>query len=294
MNDIAVLKALPCSPKFSKLCLSEYPFDHQLLTLSGVYRTSRSSYIEMGGTYSASVSSLMRSLSTHDLFKNEIEYSPSFSEMIWFCENPTDVHDSETQEAALSHFNQVSVFHEQNHRIVWSFLPPAPSEERDLCRYLNFAESIVVSLDLALADEIGPKLSPVFERMRVIYRTGTHAKSGDLTRTQRRDHLHALLCSTYFVLELINPEDILAAVDYVLPGQKKINKRAVQRSLEISELFTRVTNPQWQERHWKSSYLKLKKMHRGSMVDALYLPEDPLDFQDEFAIADRIYKELGL
>jgi hypothetical protein len=93
---------------------------------------------------------------------------------------------------------------------------------------------------------------------------------------------------------MINYEDILKAVDYVLPGQKKMNKQAVQRGLELSEHFTRITNPLWQERYWKIAQGKLAKMHRGSQENPLYMPEDPLDLESEFFYAHRLFDYYGL
>lgn len=236
---------------------------------------------------------MMRGLSAQDLFKDEIEFTPSFTELKWFKDHVDEVSDPEAEVEALSRFNEISLFHEQNHRVVWRILPPAPTEERDLSRYLNFAESLVVTLDLALGDELGRKHSPVFERMKVIYRTGGEDRWSEKGKTVYRQSLFAILYSTYLLLEMTNPEDVLKAVDYVLPGQKKINAQAVERSLDIDELFTRITNPQWQARYWKDASRKLKAMHKKNEEAPLYLPEDPLDFE-AFDLAGHLFDHFGL
>ncbi len=295
LEDVAILCALPVSKRHNKLLLEEYPFDRQLLEASSLYRASRKLYLSLGGRFHPRVCSTMRSLSTQDLFKDDIEYSPSLSELMWFKDHVHDVVDPQAELVALSRFNEISIYHEQNHRIVWRILPPAPQEERDLCRYLNFAESLVVTLDLALGDELGKKLSQTFELMKVIYRPGGEDKWHKEAKAIYRQYLLAILSSTYYTLEWMNSEDVLKAVDYVLPGQKKMNKDAVRRGLELSEHFTRITNPLWQERHWKEAGAKLKKMHRGSKEDALYLPEDPLDLEEgEFFYAHRVFDMFGL
>jgi hypothetical protein len=294
LKDLEVLCGLPASKKYQKLQLSEYPFDAQLLNLSALYRESRKLYLSLGGTFIPSVCSTMRSLSAQDLFKDEISYTPVMSELAWFKDNLSDVSDPEIEMEALGRFNGISVYHEQNHRVVWRLLPPAPMEERDVCRYLNFAESLVVILDLALGDELGKSVSPVFERMKVIYRPGGKSKWHESSKKEYRQYLLALLCTTYYALEMINYEDIQKAVDYVLPGQKKMNKEAVVRGLELSEHFTRITNPLWQERHWKIAATKLKKMHKGSKEEPLYMPEDPLDLEAEFFFAHRVFDYFGL
>lgn len=294
LQDVQFLCAIPGSKKFVKLQLPDYPFDLQLLSQSPLYRQSRKLYLDLGGVFSARVSSTMRSLSAQDLFKDEIEYTPSYAEILWFKDHHFEVVDPLNEIEALSRFNEISLFHEQNHRVIWRLLPPPPTEERDLSRYLNFAESLVVILDLALGDQLGRKSSSIFERIKVIYRSGGQHRWLAESKKVYRQYLFSLLCSTYYVLEMTRPEDILPAIDYVFPGQKKMNRQAVQRSLEISELFTRITNPQWQERFSKQALTKLQKLHQGSEEAPLYLPEDPLDLEEEFTIASRVFDFYGL
>lgn len=294
LKDLRLLCSVPTSKKHRHLLLEEYPFDNQLLCLSRMYRESRKLYLSLGGAFNASLCSTMRSLSAQDLFKDEISYTPSATEFLWFKDHQEDVADPAEEMESLIRYSGISLYHEQNHRVVWRVLPPAPSEERDLCRYLNFAESLVVVLDLALGDELGRKLSPVFERLKVIYRPGGENKWHGESKKVYRQYLLALLCTTYYALELINYDDILKAVDYVLPGQKALNKQAVRRGLELSEHFTRITNPLWQERHWKVAQKKLGKMHEGSNEAALYLPEDPLELEAEFFFAHRLFDLYGL
>ena len=294
IKDLDSLSRLPKSAQWRGMVLEEYPFDHQLLSLSRVYRHSRKSYVGLGGVYSRKVSSTMRSLSAHDLFKDEIEYSPCLTEMMWFKDHADEVSDPDNEVDALTRFSDISLFHEQNHRIVWRLLPPAPSEAGSLSRYLNFAESLVATLDIVLADELGRKLSPTFERLKVIYRCGGQTPwSGNGTKAYR-SYLMAFLYATYLTLELVHDDDILKATDYVFPKQSKMNRDAVQRALELSELFTRVTNTEWQKRNLESSGKKLAKLHRGSKVEALRLPRDPLDLDAEFEVAARVLGYFGV
>lgn len=296
LKDLELLASLPTSKKHGKLLLAEYPFDNQLLHLSSLYRNSRSLFYSLGGVFKPTLCSTMRSLSAQDLFKDEIAFTPSASELTWFKDHLEDVADPLEEMDSLVRYNGISLYHEQNHRVVWRLLPPAPkqNERYDIYRYLNFAESLVVVLDLALGDQIGSKLSPAFERMKVIYRPGGKDPWFNESKKVYRQYLLALLCTTYYALELINYEDILKAVDYVLPGQKKMNKHAVKRGLEISEHFTRITNPLWQERYWQQAQVKLTKMHQGSEEEPLYMPEDPLDLEAEFFFAHRVFDYFGL
>lgn len=289
LKDLNLAFSIKTSKKHSDLVLAEYPFDHELLTLSSLYRQSRKLYLSIDGTFVPRVCSTMRSLSAQDLFKDQIDYSPLLSELLWFKDHSTEVLDPVAMMKSLSAYNEISLFHEQNHRVVWRLLPPAPQEQRDFCRYLNLAESIVVTLDLILGDELGPKVSPVFERMKAIYRPGGEDKWFHQSKKEYRQYLQALFYATYLVLELVHHEDILKAVDYVLPNQKKINKDAVRRALELSELFTLNTNQQWQQRFWKQAQTRLALLHKDHPEDVWYLPEDPLDFEEEFVIANRVF-----
>ncbi len=79
----------------------------------------------------------MRSLSAHDLFKDEIDYSPLRSELEWFKDYAQEVYDPEVLMEAFTTYNQISLFHEQNHRLLWRLLPPAPQEQQ---RFLSLFE----------------------------------------------------------------------------------------------------------------------------------------------------------
>ncbi|MBL7544382.1 MAG: hypothetical protein JNL11_11245 [Bdellovibrionaceae bacterium] len=273
------LAMLPTSKRLNKWVLFEYPFDAQLLNLSPLYLKSRQLYTELGGTFNPRICSTMRGLSAQDLFADTIDYTPSLTQITWFAENLNDVVDPEKELESLERYNEISVFHEQNHRVIWRLLPPAPKGQRELGRYLNFAESLVVVLDIALGNQLGPKHSPIFEQMKIIYRSaGRTSKS-----KSKRDYFLAVFVATYLLLELINPEDIQAAVNYILPGQKTLNHTAVHDSLELSELFTRITNPEWQARFWKQAQKKLAKKHAGNSIQELSLPQDPLDLSDDLA-----------
>lgn len=291
IEDANLLFAVPTIQKLPKLVVSELPFDVQLLNLSSLYRQSRKLYLKLGGVFSPKVCSTMRGLSTHDLFKNEIEYTPAHSEMVWLHENIQNMPDSADQLKSIKHFHDISIFHEQNHRIIWKLLPPAPIDKDNLRRYLNFAESLVVSLDLALADQVDPKLSQVFERMNLFYRPAGPVSLKKLTKTEYRQYLLSAFCATYYCLEQVHHDDILKAVNYVLPENKRYNRQAVARGLELNQDFTEVTNPQWQEIYWQSAGLKLNVIHKGSNKPVLFLPSDPLDLDREFEIVEQVFNQ---
>lgn len=290
--DVKTLLDLPVDEQYQKLFLEECPFDSQLITLGTLYRKSRVEYLRLGGSYKASVVSTMRSLSTHDLFKNEIEFTPLHSEMIWLYEHLESMPDAFEQVKAIKHFHDISIFHEQNHRIIWKLLPPAPTDKSNLRRYLNFAESLVVSLDLALADQVdcsNSGLSKVCERLSLFYRPAGPTGLKKLSRSAYRQYLLSVFCATYYCLERIYSKDVLKAVNYVLPKNKKYNRLAVRRGLELNQDFTEITNPQWQEIYWQSAAAKLGKIHQDSKKQVLFLSEDPLDLGPELKFAQKIF-----
>lgn len=294
LKDAQGLLRLPLNKKHESLILQEYPFDAQLISMSRLYRKSREHFLSLGGSYLPRVCSTMRSLSSHDLFNDQIQFTPLRSEFEWFVGHHQECADPVAQMEAMVNFSAISLFHEQNHRILWRLLPPAPEEQRDFCRYLNFAESLVITLDLALGDEIGPEHSPVFEKFKAIYRPSGKMGGSGIPKKLYRQYLHMLLYVTYLALELIEPKDIPKAVNYIFDAPKDLSKEAVKRGLELSELFTLNTNRQWQQRHWRAAQAELEVFHRESLQDPLYLPEDPLDFNQEFQIADQVFKYFGL
>ncbi len=293
LKNFSALCNLSDAVRFPKLALKEYPFDNRLLNISPLYRKSRRFYFSIGGKFSPKVCSTMRALSAQDLFKDEIDYSPIFSEMLWFSSHARVLPDAEIELAAIKQFSDISLFHEQNHRVIWRLLPPAPQEQIDLRRYLNFAESLVVTLDLALGDELGKELSLRFEHLNVLYRPGV-SNPWRASRKEYRRYLLAVLTATYFILEGVDPRDILKAVNFIFQDQKPINKAAVSRSLQLNEHFTKVTNPNWQALYWRTAAVKLQKLHRNSPEPEFYLPEDPLDLQEEYFYARRVFDHYGL
>ncbi len=294
LEDANTILAVPAKKRYSNLLLSESPFDLQLLNLSSLYRLSRQMYLALGGKFSARLCSTMRGLSAQDLFKDEIDYTPALSEILWFRDFGHEVSDADEEITALMRFTEISLFHEQNHRVIWRLLPPVPDDQEDICRYLNFAESLVVTLDMALGDQLGLELSETFERMKAIYHPAGEDNYVKKSKAEYRRYLLAILTTTYYALETLHNDDIPAAVDYVLPGQKKVNKVAVKRAMQLSELFTRVTNPQWQSIYWSVGQKKLKKLQGKTKEDVLYLPLDPLDLEEEYIIANRIFDQFGL
>lgn len=293
VNDLKSINSLKTKKDLNDLVLPEYPFDLQLLSSSKLYEKSRRLYYSIEGKFSAKLCSTLRALSTQDLTANLIEYTPSASEFLWFTENYESVSDQRSEMDALLRFNEISVFHEQNHRILWRLIPPPPHDLRSFNRYLNFAESIVVALDIALGDQLGIDTSEAFERLHLIYRSGALDQESIEAKKEYRQYLIANVLATYFLLEWMDLEDIPKALNYVLPDQQEINEAAVERSLELSENFSRITNPEWQLRNAQEVLNKLQTLHTSIgndiQADIWHMPEDPLDIDQELELLDYVF-----
>lgn len=293
VQDIKQLLEIPTSLEFQSLTVSEYPFDRQLLSLSPLYRFSRKKYLDQGGKFLPSLCSTLRALSAQDLFKDEIAYSPSESEIIWFKDFHEDTSSPELEIESLTLFNGFALYHEQNHRILWHKLPKPAASQEAICRYLNFAEALVVALDIGLGDELG-EISNTFERMKVIYRPGLKNSWKEKSKEDYRKYLMSITVATYFALELIHYDDILDVMNSVLPSQAEINEEALPRALDLSELFSRVTNPLWQDKYWQDAEQKLQTLHKNSSQKPLSLPEDPWDLGPELQTAHFVFDFYGL
>ena len=292
--DANTLFAIAIQNKYPKLRVAELPFDLQLLNSSDLYQKSRKLYLKNGGKFSAKVCSTMRGLVSQDLFNNDIEYTPAESQLRWLAEYGHQISDAHDAISALMQFTEISIFHEQNHRIIWRMLPKVPYEKNSICKYLNFAESLVVALDMALGDQLQKKLSHTFENLKIIYHPSGNDGVDQKSKYEYRKYLLAILATTYYALELLHHDDILGAVNYVLPSQKNINSKAFKRAIQLSEQFTQITNPEWQNIYWKIGTGKLKKIQRTSNKNILHMPVDPLDLDNEFLIAEKIFKAFGL
>ncbi|MEO7163399.1 MAG: hypothetical protein ABI041_10810, partial [Bdellovibrionia bacterium] len=272
-------------PSISPTQLVGQPFDFQLLTLSSLYRKSRRLYRSLGGRYSPSLLSSGRTLSSASLLTDFIEYSPIEQELIW---NATDVLERKAPAQLLKLRTYcTSVFHEQNHRILWGLLPPPPKKASQLRMYLNFAESLVVAADMALGDELGYYHSRLFHLIGVIYHPGTNARQ-DLGNTRNyRNYLHAAIYATYLNLELFEPHEIEQAVRHLYPNIVPYADYVLDRCLRLDRKFVEKTNPFWQHKHGK----KIKAKNADL---PLQLPDDPLDNRLLYLWAEKWMDKLGI
>lgn len=261
----------------SALALEGQPFDRELLDASALFRRSRKAY---RGRFIPSYVSSPRTLASPALLEPFIEYSPIERELFWAAEeSPKRLLELRTVATSL--------FHEQNHRLLWALLPRArPSSLRSL---LNLAESLVIALDMALGDELGPELAPFFYAAGVTYDPGTSVRAELSNRRAYRNYLQAAVHATYLNLELFEPRDIPRAISALFPGLGPFAARAARRAANLDPGFIRKTNLRWQRRHRIELERRLCAKKKG-----LVFPDDPLDNREAYLLGEKWFAAFGL
>ncbi len=289
----ALASQRPRTPRAGEL--AGQPFDRELLAWSKLFARSRALYLGLGGRFESALVSSPRTLSSDILLEPRIEYSPIERELLWSVTDPNQSRDP-------SHFLTVrtycaSLFHEQNHRILWSHMPaPAPGRE-SVRRYLHLAEALVIASDMALADEIGPERAETLYHCGPIYSRGTDLgeklRARKLTRRDYRNYLHVAAYVTYLLLEGLEYKEIKAALPKLYPAlDAKLRDRALDRAGNLDPSFIEVTNPSWQEKHAHRVGPALTRS-KPAGAPRLELPEDPADTRLFYLWAESWYEKLG-
>ncbi len=277
--------------------LPQHPFDTHLCALSSLYRKSRNLFIQNGGGYLPTLNTSPRTLSSLSLLDPIIEYSPVEREYIWAATNA--IERKNTNQLTYTRGLISNLFHEQNHRILWNLLPNAPLKKASVRRYLNFAESLVVTLDMALSDQLGPTLSSIFHLCGLIYDRGAdtnpleliHSTSeGKNLRRLYRNYLHACVYSTYLYLELYEPAEIIKATQSQFNTSIEWGTLAAHRSIRLDSEFVQKTNPFWQMKNWKKAAEQLQSKSEA----ALELPDEPNNPYQLYLWAEKWFELIGL
>ena len=275
------------------LGLKEQPFDSLLLKLSPLYRLSRRTYFAQGGIFDATLLSSTRSLSSVTLLDQCIEYSPIERELIWAATDSIDSKDTKLPHLYASIVYTTAVLHEQSHRILWHFLPgPPPMKKNDGggFRYLNFVESLVITLDLALGDELGGDLSNILYLAGLTYELGTDIRRKKIARRVYRNYLHACLYTTYLLLQFHEPTEIRDIVMRLYGLDGKLTKLAIDRAIQLNQIFVGVTNLDWQE---KNQEVVVKRLTRKNFTP-LEVPRDPMDNNVIYFWAEKWFRKMGI
>jgi hypothetical protein len=276
--------------RLAHLHVAGQPFDRQLLRKSRLYRRSRERYLQLGGAFAPSLMSPPRSLSSASLLDLSIEYSPVEAELIWSATDPVGSNHRATLHRLLETKKYCTLlFHEQNHRVLWTVIPSAPSDEKKLSRYLDLAESFTIALDVALGDELGAG-AKVFYLSGVSYDPGSQMRAEKLSRSAYREFLQACMYSIYMKLEFFGPEEIRKTVHSLYPGNRRITELAIRRALSLEDGFVWLTNRGWKNKNMDA----VKRVLCGSASDSLSLPADITDNRLHRFWADRWFRYMGL
>jgi hypothetical protein len=298
-NDSRILRdgirvLAQAQPRKHPLSLSEQPFDSHLLKASRLWLRSRKTFLEQGGSFYPTLVSSPRTLTSPILVEQKIEYSPIERELIWAATDPVEsANSSSLKTLLLTRTFCTSLFHEQNHRILWNFLPAPTRSEKEVGRYLNAVESLVVALDMALGDELTHGVARVFYLSGITYNPGTNIHADRFSKRAYRNYLHASLYTTYLKLQMYDDEDIRKVVHALFPGDgehKRLTERAIRRSLRLDDMFVRITNPMWQEKHIKTVIKTLGR--KGPKT--LRFPENAMDNHLHYLWAEQWFEFMGL
>jgi hypothetical protein len=274
--------------KAEKLRVFEQPFDSHLLALSPLYRRARQAFFEAGGAFRSAMVSSPRSLSSPTLLDAAVDYSPVESEYLWSATDPKEKSNLDHLFAVRGYVT--SLFHEQNHRTLWSMLPPAPRDEPGIRRYLNLAESLVIAMDMALGDELGPQLANLFYVTGATYDPGTPIRAELRSRRAYRNYLQATAYATYLNLELYEPEDVARVIEALFPTLGSYRERAAKRASNLDRAFVWKTNPSWQKKH--GARVVKARSRKGDA--GLRLPERPLDNREYYLLGEHWFAAFGL
>jgi hypothetical protein len=267
------------------------PFDAHLLRASRLFLRSRQMYLKQDGRFYPTLVSSPRTLTSASLLEQEIEYTPIERELIWAATDPIESANPKTLSRLLQTRNYcTSIFHEQNHRILWKFLPPPSRSANEVTHYLNFVESLVVTLDSALGDELGHGVSRVFHLSGLTYDPGTDILFERPSKRTYRNYLQGILYTTYLKLEFYDEADIRKAVHALFSADRKLTERAIRRALRLDDAFVQLTNPHWQKIHIPAL---IKKIGVKS-PRALVLPTDPLQNHVHYLWAERWFDLMGV
>ncbi len=281
-------------PSARALALPGQPFDAFYLGQSSLFRRSRARFLAQDGTFESRFVTSPRNLSSAILLENRIQYSPTEDELLWQATDPAERANDDALLRLVGY--STSLFHEQSHRILWKILPP-PAERTDagLSRYLNLVEAIVVGIDMALGDELGPKLSSLGYLTGTLYDPGSYAEFA--SARERRNYLQVAIRVTYLALELHEKKEIRRALRGWAPHwmptlRPEALAHAVERALRLDTAFIRITNLLWQEKHLRTFGRFLgKPSPRKPMLPST---KDPEDWVGPYLAIEAVFDAFGL
>jgi hypothetical protein len=265
-------------------------FDSYFLRESSLFRRSRALFRKQKGVFEPRLVTSPRSLSSTILLENRIQYSPTEDELLWHATDPGESANDEGLLRLVGY--STSLFHEQSHRILWQILPrPKDASPAGIRRYLNFVESLVIGLDMALGDELGPKRAAFGYLSGTLYDPGSYASFS--TKRERRNYLQVAIRATYLALEEYNAKRIRKALPLWMPEcPPEAADHAAARALRLDESFIYVTNPAWQEKNLARVAKFLSR--KGGKSARIAISEDEKNWIEPYLAVERVFTHFGL
>jgi hypothetical protein len=266
-------------------------FDSYYLRESRLFRRSRELFLGQDGVLEPRLVTSPRSLSSTILLENRIQYSPTEDELLWHATDPGERSNDDGLLRLVGY--STSLFHEQSHRILWKLLaPPSALDVDSVRRYLNFIESLVIALDMALGDGLGPKRSAFGYLSGTLYDPGSWARHP--SKRARRNYLQVAIRATFLALEHYSDTKVRKALPVWMPEcDRPAADHAIERALRLDPNFIYVTNPGWQEKNLGTVRAFLAKQARGRK-DRLDIPPDPEVWIAPYLAAEKVFDAFGL
>lgn len=222
-------------------------FDRFMLYSYPLYLKSRQLAIENDCKFEHIHSDIAFQLIENTLLTKRIQIVPLENECRWAA---FDLQYKNSLHIMHVLHNISSVFHEQNHRILWSLLPKCSQGGRALKNYLNFAESMTMTLDYALAHKIQPKMAWFLQLIGVSYR-GAHFRKHSNDKKNYSDFLVAFCIGQLMYFDFYKKRDVKKFLKEKFPNQADIISDAVDMAFTIESEFNTETNHQWQMKYKK-------------------------------------------
>ncbi len=233
------------------LALPEQPFDSLLLRTSPLYLTSRKLYLKQKGVFEPQLLSMARSLASPILLEPKIAYSPLMTELV------SVIQSQEVQDQRRFFEYVTNVFHEQNHRILWSFFPKPPRTPAALYIYMALAESLVVALEYTLGTDLGSPLIDAFAQTGVLY-SKPETVHQRLSSPLNLDLFTALSLAYLFNICQISEPQITATLQERLTFESDAVRVAERIGQRLDRQFITMTTLLWFRKHHKIIAKQLK------------------------------------
>ena len=222
-------------------------FDRFMLYSYPLYLKSRQLALGFDCEFQHIHSDISFQLIENTLLTNRIQIVPLENECRWTAFDPQFKNSLHILHVL---YNISSVFHEQNHRVLWSLLPKCAPGGRALKNYLNFAESLTMTLDYALAHTIQPKMAWFLQLTGVSYR-GAQFRKHSKDKKNYPTFLVSFCIGQLMYFDFCKKREVKKFLYEKFQVKNEIISDAVDMAFTIESEFNTETNRQWQIKYKK-------------------------------------------